>query len=120
MFPGLLAYAAAGAVGTAAHYALAATFVLAGVPLVAATSAGFALGATLNYRLARDRVFVARATARSAPRFLVVALAGAVLNAMVVALVAPALGAVAAQLLASASVLVAGFGANARWSFARG
>ena len=57
-FARFLRFAAVGAVGTLAHYALLVALVEgAGAPPLAGASAGFVLGALVNYALARRLVF---------------------------------------------------------------
>jgi putative flippase GtrA len=116
-----LRYAGAGAVGTALHYALLVALVqLAGVPAVAASTAGAIAGALVNYGLNPRFTFASgHAHARALPRFAAVAVAGIGVNAVTMAAVlalAPAHYLVA-QVVATAVVLALGYVANRRWTF---
>jgi len=115
-----LRFAAVGAIGTSAHYAILVVLVeeLACRPDVGSL-AGFCAGAVLNYMLARKYVFRARSAHRAAmPRFMLVASVGAILNTGIVAiLVAVRLHYLIAQVLATGAVLAWNFTANKRWSF---
>ena len=77
-----LRFAAVGAVGTLAHYALLLALVEgADAPPLAGAIAGFMLGALVNYALARRLVFAStRSHAQALPRFFAVALAASVLS----------------------------------------
>ena len=121
MAPQFFSYAGAGAIGTAAHYAVLIGLVqLAGAGAVTASTAGAILGALVNYALNHRFTFASRRAHRSAlPRFLAVAGAGVLLNAAVMAAMlalAPPHYLVA-QIVATGAVLVAGFVANRRWTF---
>ena len=114
-------FAAAGLVGTAAHYAV----LLAGVEglgagAVASSSAGFCTGALINYVLARHLVFRSSKPIRhTAWRFAVVALTGMALNAIAMHLMTNlfAMHYFLAQLLSTAVVLTWNFAGNKWWSF---
>lgn len=114
-------YAAAGAVGTACHYALLIALVQAGrVDAVAASTAGAIAGALVNYALNHRFTFAsARPHAHALPRFAAVAVAGIALNALVMAAVLAAAGPhyLVAQVVATGVVLAAGFLANRAWTF---
>ena len=83
-----LRFAAVGAVGTLAHYALLVALVEgAGAPPLAGATAGFVLGALVNYALARRLVFAStRSHAQALPRFFAVALAGLAWTALLLIL----------------------------------
>jgi putative flippase GtrA len=118
-----LRFAAVGLVGTAAHYSVLTALVeLAGNPVVLATTLGFGVGALVNYLLNRRFTFASAARhAVALPKFLLIAAAGAVLNAAIVAWL---LGHVPVhylviQLAATGIVLLWNFAANALWTFRR-
>jgi putative flippase GtrA len=121
MLPQFVRYAAAGAVGTAAHYAVLIALVqgvLAGV--VVASTAGAIVGAGVNYALNHRFTFASReAHRRALPRFAAVAVAGIVLNALVLYTVLALVGPhyLVAQVVATLAVLVAGYLANRAWTF---
>ena len=92
---------------------------IVGVELVLATTVGFAIGAAINYLLNYHVLFhSARRHSVAVPRFLTVAVAGALINAAVFAAV---LGVgvhyLAAQVVATLAVLIVTFLANRRWTF---
>ena len=116
-----LRYGGAGAIGTAAHYALLFSLVqFAHTDAVIASTAGAILGALVNYTFNHRYTFASsKAHHVSLPRYTVVALAGIVLNGLVLAAVL-ALGAwhyFIAQLVATVAVFVAGYLVNRRWTF---
>ena len=121
MLPPFIRYTGAGAVGTAAHYAVLVALVQglqAGV--VAASTAGAVAGAGINYALNHRFTFASReAHRRALPRFAVVAAAGIVLNALVVAGLLALVGPhyLVAQVVATLAVFVAGYLANRAWTF---
>lgn len=114
-------YGAAGLIGTATHFCVLGGLARgAGLGLVAASTWGAVSGACVNYYLNHRHTFASRRRHREAlPAYWGVATAGFVLNAAVLALLhgAGRLSAVPAQILATATVLVAGFFANRRWTF---
>jgi len=116
-----LRYGAAGAVGTAFHYAtLIALVQLARVPVVVASTAGAIAGAVVNYLVNHRWTFTrTRNHAQSVPRFAAVALAGLVTNATVIAVLMNAASAhyLVVQFTATGVVLVAGYFANRAWTF---
>jgi putative flippase GtrA len=116
-----LRYGAAGAVGTAIHYAtLIALVQLARVPVVAASTAGAIAGAVVNYLVNHRWTFTrTRNHAQSVPRFAAVALAGLVMNATVIAVLMNAASAhyLVVQFTATGVVLIAGYFANRAWTF---
>jgi putative flippase GtrA len=116
-----LRYASAGAIGTAAHYALLFSLVqFARTDPVTASTSGAILGALVNYGFNHRFTFASsKAHHVSLPRYTAVALGGIVLNGVVLAGVL-ALGAwhyFIAQLVATATVFVAGYLVNRRWTF---
>jgi putative flippase GtrA len=121
LLPQFLRYGGAGAIGTAAHFAILGALVhLAGAGAVIASTVGAIAGAIVNYALNYRFTFASRRDHRVAlPRFLSVAFAGIVLNAIVIALmldvVAPHY--FVAQAVATGVVLVAGFLVNRLWTF---
>jgi putative flippase GtrA len=121
LFPQFLRYGGAGAIGTAAHFALLGALVhFAGTGAVIASTAGAVAGAIVNYALNYRFTFASRRHHRVAlPRFFAVAGAGIVLNAVVMTLmldvVAPRY--LVAQVVATGVVLVAGFLLNRLWTF---
>ncbi len=114
-------YAGAGAIGTAAHYALLVALVQglqAGA--VVASTVGAIAGACINYALNHRFTFASEASHRRAlPRFAAVAAAGIVLNALVMAGVLALAGPpyLVAQVAATLAVLAAGYFANRAWTF---
>jgi putative flippase GtrA len=114
-------YAGAGAVGTAAHYALLFALVqFTRTDAVTASTAGAILGALVNYGLNHRFTFASsRAHHVSLPRYTVVALGGIVLNGLVLAAVLAVTGLhyLVAQLAATGAVFVAGYLVNRRWTF---
>ena len=123
-FARFLRFAAVGVVGTLAHYALLVGLVEgAGAPPLAGASAGFVLGALVNYVLARRLVFAStRSHAQALPRFFAVALAGLAWTALLMSLFMALLGLhyLPAQLLTTALLLLWHYAGNALWTFRRG
>jgi putative flippase GtrA len=121
MAPQFLRYAAAGALGTAAHFVILAGLVqLASADAVAASTAGAIAGALINYALNYRFTFASHRVHRVAlPRFCAVAGAGILLNAAVLAamLALIPLHYLALQIVATGIVLVSGFVANRKWTF---
>ena len=117
----LIRFALVGAVGTGAHYAVLTVLVeLFHVPILAATTAGFTVGALVNYTLNRRFTFASDAKHSVAlPKFLVVAALGAACNALVVAwlLQQTDLHYLVVQLFATSVVLLWNFAANSLWTF---
>ncbi len=118
-----LRFAAVGALGTVAHYALLLLMVEAlGSPPLAGAAAGFVLGAVVNYALSRMLVFRSeRAHAEALPRFLLVAATGLVWTALLMKLFVDALGLhyLAAQFATTALLLLWHYAGNALWTFGR-
>ncbi len=118
-----LRFAAVGAVGTLAHYALLLALVEGvGAPPLAGAAAGFALGALVNYALARRLVFAStRSHAQALPRFFAVALTGLAWTALLMSVFMGGLGLhyLLAQVLTTALLLLWHYGGNALWTFRR-
>jgi putative flippase GtrA len=116
-----LRYAGAGAVGTAAQFAILIALVeLAGENAVIASTVGAVAGAAINYAINHRLTFSSRAPhARALPRFAAVALVGMALNALVVAgmLAADQGDYVLAQVVATGVVLVFTYASNRTWTF---
>lgn len=121
LFHKLLAFAAVGAVGTAAHYALLVTLVSGfGAAPVLGSMAGFCLGALVNYTLNRKHVFKSERAHREAlPRFMLVALSGLLWNTLLMTALTryTPLHYLLAQMLTTGLLLLWHFGANAVWTF---
>ena len=119
--PQFIRYAGVGAIGTAVHYGILIALVQsAGANAVVASTAGFVVGAFVNYALNRQFTFPSERAHRVAlPRFFAVAGAGLLLNALVMAamLAVLPLHYLLAQIVATGVVLVTGFVANRRWTF---
>ena len=116
-----LGFALVGIVGTTAHYAVLTALVeIVHLPVLAATTTGFAVGALVNYSLSRSLVFASDAAHTVAlPKFLAVASLGAVVNWLVVFWLAGHLGVhyLLAQVVATGTVLFWNFAANHLWTF---
>jgi putative flippase GtrA len=114
-------FAAVGVFGLTAHYAvLTAAVELAGVDPVAASVAGFLVGALVNYGLNRRLVFRSTRAHRTAgPRFFAVAGSGLVLNAVLMTVLVDWLGVyyLAAQVLVTGGLTVWHFALNKVWTF---
>ena len=121
MIPRFVRYAGVGAVGTAVHYGTLIGLVQGlGLNAIVASTAGFVIGAFVNYALNREFTFASERAHRVAlPRFFAVAGVGLVLNAFVMAamLALLPLHYLIAQIVATCVVLVTGFLANRRWTF---
>ena len=116
-----LRFAGAGAIGTVAHYLVLYILVdLFGVNAVAASSAGYIVGAVTNYLLnyyftfRSDKPHIATAL-----KFFAVAVAGFFLNAGATWLFTEMTGLhyLVAQLMATALILLWNFAVNDRWTF---
>lgn len=116
-----ITFATAGLAGTAAQYAVLTALVeLAGVDPVAASLAGFAAGAGVNYVLAHRVVFRSqRPHAEALPRFLAVAGSGFIINGLLMNVWVHRLGwpYLPAQLLTTLLLLFWHYAANALWTF---
>lgn len=114
-------FSGVGVVGTAAHFLVLVLVVegLRGGALQGST-AGFLIGAVVNYLLNYHFTFRSTKRHRSAlPRFLLVATVGAGLNGLLMAftLEALALNYLVCQVVATGLVLVWNFLANRQWTF---
>lgn len=121
ILPQFLRYGGAGAIGTAAHFAILGALVhFADAGVVIASTAGGIAGALINYALNHRYTFTSRREHRVAlPRFLAVAGAGILLNAIVMTLILDVVAPhyLVAQVAATGVVLVAGFLVNRLWTF---
>ena len=121
LFPQFFRYVGAGAIGTAAHYTVLIAFMqFIGTSAVSASTAGAIVGALINYALNHRFTFASRRAHRvGLPRFLAVAGAGILLNAITIAAVLALFRAhyLVAQLVATSIVLIAGYLANRKWTF---
>lgn len=117
----ILLFAALGGVGTAAHYAVLIALVQSGLAgPVAGTTAGFLVGAFVNYQFSRHVVFRSSKPHRDAmTKFFLVAGVGLLLNAALMALIAGRLGVpyLAAQICVTGLLVLWHYGANALWTF---
>lgn len=113
------AYASAGLVGTAAHYALMIALLQGGFGhVVLASTLGAVTGGLINYLLAHGKVFRSQVQHHIAlPKFAFVAIVGICMNAAVLGVSAPLFGVLGGQVLASATALICGFVLNRTWSF---
>ncbi len=113
-------FAVAGGLGTALHYLVLVVLVsLLGVAPGRAAFAGAAAGACLVYLLNRRYTFASRRDHRhTLPRFVALAVAGALLNGVLVgALSGAGLHYLLAQVAATAAVLVLNFIVSKTWIF---
>ncbi len=114
-------FAMVGAVGTAGHYLTLILLVeLAGMSAVWATTAGFMVGALMNYFLNYHLTFQSDKAHREAMlKFFIVAIVGAAINMMIMFLGVDVLALfyIFAQLAASFVVLLWTFAANKLWTF---
>ncbi|WP_407279697.1 GtrA family protein [Aromatoleum evansii] len=117
----VLRFAAVGAVGTAAHYALLLALVEgAGVDPIVGSVAGFLLGALVNYTMNRSLVFRSdRAHVEALPRFLAIAGMGLCWNALLMYLFVDLVGVhyLIAQIVTTAILLGWHYVGNALWTF---
>lgn len=116
-------FAVVGGVSTACHFATLWTLhqPLA-VNLIVATTAGYLVGAVVNYLLNRRFTFATSRTAHQAavPRFATVVLMGMALNAGIMAALAylaPGVNFLLRQCVATGIVLVFNFVLNRHWTF---
>ena len=113
----LALYGAAGAVGTACHFAVLLVTVHVLGPVLASTL-GAILGCIVNYVLSRQLVFASTTSyARSFPRFVSVAILGIAVNAAIMAAFVDTLPLLLSQALATSTVLLLGYTLNNRWTF---
>jgi len=116
-------FAALGAVGTVAHYAVLISLVqFAQITPVPATALGFITGALVNYGLNYRFVFRSSENhAKSIPKFYMLALVGFVINNSVVAFLSNWAGLhyLVSQVIATGIVLLWNFTGNKLWTFRR-
>lgn len=113
-------YAAVGAVGTLAHYAVLLLAVSRGwLAPPAASVAGALLGAAINYLLNARYTFGGGNHRAALPRFAATALLGAALNGLLMAALVDGAGLDyrVAQLLATCAVLGLTYAVNLLWTF---
>lgn len=114
-------FALVGAIGTVAHYTVLVALVgLAGAGPVAATTAGFIVGALVNYWLNQRFTFPGRKRHRDTmPKFMTVAVIGLAMNSLTVAWLTATwhVHYLLAQVIATALVLCWNFAANRVWTF---
>lgn len=114
-------FAVCGVVGTLAHFLLLVLLVQClGVTPVVASSAGFLLGATVNYTLNYHYTFRSIKPHREAMwKFFVAALIGALINAALMSILIhhSSLHYLVSQVIATGFVLVWNFMANRIWTF---
>jgi putative flippase GtrA len=118
-----LLYAAAGAVGTAAHYTVLVTAVsMQWLAPVGASMCGAVVGAGVNFLLNARLTFRAKASWGAAWRFAATASIAATANGIAMALLTRWLHApyMAAQLLVTACLLALTFSVNSLWTFRSG
>ena len=114
-------FAGVGVVGTVAQYLTLFLLVqFAGVYPVAASTAGFVLGAFVNYSL--NYIYTFRSSKshfEAMPKFFTVAAVGLFLNGLIMQFFISyfALPYIVAQLIATALVLLWNFAANRMWTF---
>jgi len=116
-----LLFAALGAVGTGAQYAVLIGLVSGlGVGPVLGSTAGFLAGGLTNYTLNRSIAFRSSKPHReTAPKFFTIAGVGLILNAVFMALLTHQVGApyLLAQIISTSILLVWHYAANALWTF---
>ena len=126
LFDGLLlrrltTYGLVGLVGTAAHYLTLVLLVeAAGLDPVVATSAGFIVGALVNYILNHRYAFrSSKAHLDAGPKFFLIAAITGVLNALLVHAGVDLVGAnyLLVQVGATVVVFLANFALNSLWTF---
>lgn len=114
-------FAALGALGTLAHYAVLIGLVQAGLTgPVAGSTLGFLTGGFVNYQLNRRVVFRSSKPHHEAmSKFFVVAGIGLVLNALLMALLTGPLGApyLPAQIVVTGLLVLWHYAGNAAWTF---
>ncbi|WP_428032642.1 GtrA family protein [Ancylobacter sp.] len=117
----IVLFAALGAVGTLAHYAVLIGLVQGGLAgPVLSSSAGFLVGGLVNYQLGRRLVFRSSVPHRSAlAKFFTIAGIGLMLNALLMALLTGVLGApyLPAQILVTGLLMLWHYAGNAAWTF---
>lgn len=117
----ILLFAALGAFGTLAHYAVLIGLVQGGLAgPVAGSSAGFLIGGLVNYQLGRRLVFRSLKPHREAlAKFFTIAGIGLILNALLMALFTGTFGApyLPAQILVTGLLVLWHYAGNAAWTF---
>ncbi|MBS9476824.1 GtrA family protein [Ancylobacter radicis] len=117
----ILLFAALGALGTLAHYAVLIGLVQSGFAgPVAGSTAGFLVGGLVNYQLSRRIVFRSdKRHVEAAGKFFTVAALGLVFNAALMALLTGPLGApyLPAQILVTGLLVLWHYAGNAVWTF---
>lgn len=117
----ILLFAALGAIGTAAHYAVLITLVQSGLSgPVTGSSAGFVVGGLTNYLLSHRVVFRSdKRHSEAMGKFFVVAGIGLALNAALMALLTHVVGLpyLPAQILVTGLLVLWHYGGNALWTF---
>lgn len=117
----ILLFAVLGGIGTAAHYAVLIGLVQSGLAgPVLGTTAGFLVGAFVNYQFSRHVVFrSSKPHGEAMTKFLLVAGVGMVLNAALMALFTHVLAApyLPAQILVTGLLVLWHYGGNAVWTF---
>lgn len=118
---GIFAYGAAGLAGTLAHYvALIALVQIYHADPVVGSTIGAVLGAAINYWLNHRFTFRSNAPhGRALTRFMLVAIAGMIINAAALFAAVHLLGLhyLAGQVAATGLVFLATFELNRRWTF---
>ena len=114
-----VAFLCVGGTCTLVHYALMALLAWTGLSVVAASAAGFALSAVLNYVLNETLTFRSTGPRHvAAPRFIAVALCGLALNhVLLTVLLRAGLSPIPAQLLATTGVIVWNYCIHGAWTF---
>lgn len=115
-----LTFLVVGGLATAVHYALAALLVsFADVKLVTASAIGFAVSAIANYLLNASLTFRSAQSHRTtAPRFMVVACTGLLINSLLLStLVFAGIRPLIAQPLTTIGVMIWNYIINGLWTF---
>jgi putative flippase GtrA len=118
--PRFFTYAAVGAIGTGAHYAVLLTAVTLGwLAPVGASACGAAVGAAVNYLLNAHITFRWRPSWPGAARFVVTAAGAVAANALAMWMLVAWLRFpwLAAQVAVTASLLLLTFRVNSLWTF---
>jgi putative flippase GtrA len=116
----MLTFLVVGGFSTGLHYLLTVLFAFGfGMPLVQASTIGFALSAIANYLLNARLTFRSKqAHTTTAPRFFATAGAGMLINALLLfLLVSKGLHALPAQILTTLGVILWNYSINGLWTF---
>jgi putative flippase GtrA len=116
----MLSFLVVGCFSTGLHYLLTALFALGfGMPVVQASTIGFAISAIANYLLNARLTFRSKQPhAITAPRFLATAGAGLLINFLLLSIfVAGGLHPVPAQILTTLGVILWNYSINGLWTF---